>query len=341
MEKMRLGRTNIMAGRTAFGVLPLQRTEKGEAVRILRKAYEGGIDFYDTARGYTDSEEKIGLALSGVRKSVAIATKSHAGNGETLREHCLESMRMLKTDYIDLYQLHNPSRVPAPGDELYDGLSALKQSGAVRFIGITCHRLGNAVEAAESGLYDTVQFPLSYLSSEEDLALAGLCRKTDVGLIAMKALSGGLVSSAAASFAFLRRYGNILPIWGVQRECELDEFLALEKNPPELEGELMRIVEKDRAELSGAFCRGCGYCQPCPAGIPIFMAARISLMLKRAPWRQFVTPEWRAAMERIEDCTSCGHCRQHCPYGLDTPELLKDNLKEYREFIRTHGDDPG
>ena len=338
MEKIRLGRTGIMAGRTAFGALPLQRTERAEAVKILRKACDGGIDFYDTARGYTDSEEKIGLALSSVRRSVTIATKTPARDGAAMREDLRESLRMLKTGYIDIYQLHNPPTVPKPGDDLYDTLAELKRGGAVRFIGISCHKLSNALDAAKSGLYDTVQFPLSYLSSAEELALAEVCRERDAGLIAMKALAGGLVSSARAAFAFLRQYGNVLPIWGIQRESELDEFLALEADPPLFYGELGQIVEKDRRELSGVFCRGCGYCQPCPAGIPIWMAARMSLLLRRAPWRNYTTPAWREAMEKIDDCTGCGHCKEHCPYGLDASVILKENLKDYREFIKDHND---
>lgn len=336
MEKMRLGRTNIMAGRTAFGVLPLQRTEKAEAVKILQRAYEGGVDFYDTARAYSDSEEKIGLALSPVRKGITIATKSQAADRAALTGHIGESLRMLRTDYIDIYQLHNPAKVPLPGDGLYEGLLELKRGGAVRFIGITCHRLGNAIEAARSGCYDTVQFPLSYLSTSEDMGIIEVCREHDVGLIAMKALSGGLITSAAAAFAFLRQYDNALPIWGVQHMHELTEFLALEQAPPALDEGLLAIIQKDRRELSGAFCRGCGYCQPCPMGIPIFMAARMSLLLRRAPWRQFMSGEWQEAMGRVEDCTGCGHCREHCPYGLDTPELLRANLKDYREFCAEH-----
>jgi uncharacterized protein len=325
-----------MANRTAFGVLPLQRTQKDEAVQILRKAYDGGIDFYDTARAYSDSEEKIGLALWGVRQNITIATKSHAANKQMLLEHIQQSFKMLKTDYIDIYQLHNPVKVPVSGDDLYEGLLHLKQSGAVRFIGITCHRLTNAIEAAKSGLYDTVQFPLSYLSSDEDLSIAGTCRENDVGLIAMKALSGGLITSVPAAFAFLRQYENVLPIWGIQHAHELDEFLALEKHPPELACDLLQIIEKDKQELATTFCRGCGYCQPCPAGIPIFMAARMALMLRRAPYQQFLTPEWQESMNKIEDCTQCGHCKRHCPYGLDTPELLKVNLADYRQFCQEH-----
>ncbi len=336
METMRLGRTGITVCRTAFGALPLQRTETQEAVRILQKAFESGIQFFDTARGYSDSEQKIGLALSSVRRQITIATKSTAQDKETLHKHLAESLKMLRTDYIDVYQLHNPATVPLPGDELYEQMRMLKQSGAIRFIGVTCHRLDNALLAARSGHYDTVQYPLSYLSSAEDLQLANACEENDVGLIAMKALSGGLITSAPAAFSFLRQYGNVLPIWGIQRMEELMEFLALEQNPPVLGGKLQEIIDHDRKELSGSFCRGCGYCQPCPAGIPIFTAARISLLLRRAPYQQFLTEQCQQAMETVEECTGCGHCTSHCPYGLDTPSLLRANLKDYREFVKQH-----
>lgn len=338
MERIRLGRTGLTINRTAFGVLPLQRTPQDLAVRILRRAYEGGIDFYDTARGYSDSEEKIGLALSGIRQKIIIATKSGAGNRATLFEHCETSLRMLRTDYIDVYQLHNPSYVPLPGgqDGLYDGLLELKHQGKIRHIGITAHRLSNAEQAARSGLYDTVQFPLSYLSSDEDLGLSALCAQHGVGLIAMKALCGGLITNAPAAFAFLRGYGNVLPIWGIQHEHELEEFLRLQAQPPELDATLQAVIDADRQELSGSFCRGCGYCQPCPAGIPINMAARMSLLLRRAPWQQYVTAEWQAQMARIRDCKDCGHCRAHCPYGLDTPALLRAMLEDYEQFLVEH-----
>jgi len=201
-----------------------------------------------------------------------------------------------------------------------------------RFIGITNHCLPIAKEAVLSGWYDTVQFPLNSLSSPADLELIPLCAERGIGLIAMKALSGGLITNAAAAFAFLRQYDNVLPIWGIQREEELDEFLALEQNPPPLNDAMMAVIEKDRAELAGDFCRACGYCQPCPVGIPIPMAARMELLLHRMPYRQFLTDKWREDMEKIEDCLDCGQCRSRCPYGLEVPELLKRMLTAYRRF---------
>lgn len=338
MDKIRLGRTNLMVSRSGFGALPIQRVDKDEARKILRKAYENGINFYDTARMYSDSEEKIGYALSDVRREIIIATKTHASDKKTLLEHLETSLRKLNTDYIDIYQLHNPGNLPNPNDPegLYSGLMEARSKGMIRFIGITNHRLNAALEAVSSGLYDTIQFPLSSIAVEKDLKLIEECRKKDLGVIAMKALSGGLITNAASTFAFLRQYDNLVPIWGIQRERELEQFLGFEKNPPLLDEAMMKIIEKDRSELAGNFCRGCGYCMPCPAGIEIPTSARMALLLERSPYQPFLKDEWKGKMELIEGCMECGQCRSRCPYGLDTPELLKYNLKYYHEFYESH-----
>lgn len=333
---MRLGRTNIYASRSGFGGLPIQRINQSDALRLLRKAYDNGINFYDTANAYADSEEKIGLALSDVRHNVYIATKSGASDRKTLEQHLETSLRNLRTDYIDILQLHNPNQAPDLDDAngLYAGLQAAKQKGLVRFIGITNHRLSLALAAACSGLYDTVQFPLSSLSSDDDLELVKVCQQHDVGLIAMKALSGGLITNAATTFAFLRQFENVLPIWGIQYIHELDEFIALEKNPPVLDETTLAVIARDRAELAGNFCRACGYCLPCPVGIPIPMAARMMLLLRRMPPEEYITSEWQEKMELIDQCLHCGQCQSRCPYGLNTPLLLEQTLESYREYIK-------
>jgi predicted aldo/keto reductase-like oxidoreductase len=340
MKQTRLGRTGLMVGRTAFGALPIQRVDFDQAKLLLRKAYDNGVNFFDTARAYSDSEEKIGNALHNVRQDIYIATKSMAKDSLGFFKDLETSLKNLKTDYIDLIQLHNPEVIFGPEDpgSLYSSMLKAKEKGMVRFIGITNHKLNNAIVAAESGLYDTVQFPLSSLSSNEDLKLIEVCRKNDVGLIAMKALSGGLITNASTSFVYLRQFENVVPIWGIQRECELDEFIELEKNHPALDANMLEIIRKDKEELSGAFCRGCGYCLPCPAEIPIPMAARMSLLLRRAPYSSFLTEEWRGNMERIKECTDCHHCKDHCPYNLDTPNLLKKMLDDYRNFYEEHKD---
>lgn len=334
MDTTRLGRTELHVTRTAFGVLPLQRTPLDEAIRILQRAYDAGITLYDTARAYTNSEAKLGQALGTVRTRITIATKSGATTRSGLLADLETSLQALRTDYVDLLQLHNPKALPDPADpqSSYAGALEARAKGMVRYIGLTNHSRELAAQAVASGLYDTLQFPLCMLSSVADLALVDQCRAADVGLIAMKPLSGGLITNVQAAFAFLWQYTNVVPIWGIQRLSELDELLGLSAAPPPLDEALRAAISHDRAELSGAFCRGCGYCLPCPADIPIPMAARMSLLLRRMPSEQFLSEAWSAKMERIAACTGCGHCRAHCPYELDTPELLKRNLADYREF---------
>lgn len=338
MDTTRLGRTGLQVTRTAFGVLPLQRTELPEAVRILRRAYDAGITFYDTARAYSDSEEKIGHALSDVRDHIVIATKSTSTTRDGVLRDLETSLRNLRTEYVDILQLHNPAQLPDPADpeSAYAALLEARAQGKVRCIGVTNHSHARARAAVESGLYDTLQFPICHISAQEDLALIDLCRTHDVGLIGMKPLSGGLLNRARPAFAFLRQFSNLVPIWGFQRMEELEEMLALDANPPVLDDALQAEIDNDRAGLSGDFCRACGYCLPCPAQIPITMAARMALLLRRMPYQQFLTPEWQEQMRRINDCTNCNHCRAHCPYGLDTPALLQRMLADYEEFLAMH-----
>lgn len=336
MDLMTLGRTGITVNRNGFGALPIQRVGKEEAARILRRAYEGGIRWFDTARVYSDSEEKIGLALAGLpRESYYLSTKAARFTVEAFWEDLATSLETLRTDYIDVYQFHNPAFCPCPGDGtgLYEAMLEARAQGKIRYIGFTNHRLPVAMEAAGSGLYDVLQFPFSYLASEKDEALVRLCAEKNVGFLCMKALSGGLITRSDAAYAYLAQFPNTLPIWGIQRESELEEFLSYQQTPPQMTDEIRTLIAHDRQELSGDFCRGCGYCMPCPQGIEINNCARMSLMLRRAPAAAWLTEEWQAKMQKIETCLHCGKCSSHCPYGLDTPALLEKNYADYRTFL--------
>jgi uncharacterized protein len=335
MEQIVLGTTGIKVNKNGFGALPIQRISKEEAAILLKKAYQNGITFFDTARFYTDSEEKIGYALSDVRSNIYIASKTMTTKVEEFWKQLKTTLSMLKTDYLDLYQFHNPGFCPMPGDGtgLYEAMLEAKEKGMIRHIGITNHRLPVALQAAESGLYETIQFPFSYLATDKEIELVRLCREKRIGFIAMKALSGGLISNSAAAYAYLAQYDHVLPIWGIQREKELDEFIGYIDNPPVLTDELMAVIERDRRELGKDFCRGCGYCMPCPAGIDIPTSARMSLMIRRAPVSVYLSEEWKGKMKKIEDCIHCNHCKLHCPYGLDTPTLLEENWTDYKSFM--------
>ncbi len=335
MEMVRLGRTEIVVPKNGFGALPVQRVSMDTAVEILRKAYDGGIRFFDTARAYSDSEEKLGEAFHDIRKNIFIATKAPRMTEDEFWEDLETSLKKLRTDYIDIFQFHNPSFCPKPGDGtgLYEAMVSAKEQGMIRHIGITNHRMSVSEEAVESGLYETLQYPFSYLAIDKEIELVKLCKERDVGFIAMKSLAGGTINNSRAAYAFAAQFDNVEPIWGIQKMSELDEFLTYNNNPPSLDSELREIIEKDRKELSGNFCRGCGYCMPCPVGITINNCARTSLMLRRAPASSWLSQEWQAEMMKIKNCLHCNQCASKCPYGLDTPTLLQENLKDYEEIL--------
>ncbi len=301
MAKVTLGKTGITVEKNAFGALPIQRISRQEAVGLLRKAYDSGVTFFDTARWYTDSEEKVGEAFAGMREKVYIATKTGASNAEDFWKDLETSLHNLQTDYIDIYQFHNPAFCPKPGDG--------------------------------TGLYETLQFPFCYLATEKDIELVNRTAEKGMGFIAMKALSGGLITNSAAAYAYLARFDNVLPIWGVQRESELDAFLSYIQCPPVMNEELEAVIAHDRQELSGNFCRGCGYCMPCPVGIEINNMARMSLLIRRSPSQAQLTPQAQEKMHKIKECLHCGKCKSKCPYGLDTPTLLEKNYQDYLEIL--------
>lgn len=277
-DMVTLGRTGITVNKNGFGALPVQRVSKEEAIRLVHKAYDGGVRFFDTARAYSDSEEKLGAAFDGMREKVYIATKTAALTVEGFWKDLETSLATLKTDYIDIYQFHNPAFCPKPGDGsgLYEAMLEAKAQGKIRHIVITDSR---------------------------------------------------------AAYAYLAQYPNVLPIWGVQRETEMDEFLSYVENPPVYTKEIEAFIEKEKKQLSGDFCRGCGYCMPCPAGIEINNCARMSLMIRRAPSAAWLDEAGQARMNKIDGCIGCNKCKAKCPYGLDTPNLLKKNLKDYREVL--------
>ena len=305
------------------------------AVKLLRRAYEGGMRFFDTARAYSDSEVKVGEAFDGMREKVFIATKTGAKTPEEVRAQVETSLKNLRTDYIDIYQFHCADQCYRPGDGtgMYECMEELKKEGKIRHIGITAHKLYIAEEAVESGLYETLQYPFSYLSSEKEIALVKKCKEANMGFIVMKGLAGGLINRSEAAMAFMSQFDNALPIWGIQKEKELEEWLSYMAETPTMNEELTAYIEKEQKELTGEFCRGCGYCMPCPAGIMINQCARMSLMLRRAPSKAWLTPEMQAEMKKIEVCLHCNQCMKKCPYELNTPELLKKNYEDYKKVL--------
>ncbi|MBO6239675.1 MAG: aldo/keto reductase [Butyrivibrio sp.] len=337
MKNITLGSTGIVAPQNGFGALPIQRDDMETSVRILRKAYDGGMRFFDTARAYSDSEEKLGKGLMeyGVRDNIFIATKTTAKDPDGFWKDLETSLKLLQTDHVDIYQFHMVSQCYRPGDGtgMYECMEEAKAKGLIKHIGITTHKLMVAEEIIESGLYETLQYPFSYLSTDKEIELVKKCREHNMGFIAMKGLAGGLINKSDAAFAFMSRFDNVMPIWGIQREAELDEWLSYMDNSPEFSDEIKAFIDKEKDELSGDFCRGCGYCMPCPKGIQINNCARMSLMLRRAPSESWLNEYWQSEMAKIDECINCRACTKKCPYELSTPELLKKNYEDYKNVL--------
>ncbi len=335
MNTVTLGSTGITVAQNAFGALPIQRISQDESTKLLRRAFAGGMRFFDTARAYSDSEVKMGVALADVRDQIFIATKTMAKTPDDFWEQLETSLSNLKTDYVDIYQFHCMDKLWTPGDGsgMYECMLEARRQGKIRHIGATAHKLEVAFDIVESGLYETLQYPFSYLASPRELELVELCRERNVGFIAMKGLAGGLLSNSRAIMAFMSQFENVLPIWGIQRESELEEWLSYMVDTPAMDEEIAAFIKQERSSLMGDFCRGCGYCEPCPAGIQIHQCARMSLMIRRAPAAGWLGDYWQAEMAKIEECTECRLCQGRCPYELETPELLKKNYADYQDVL--------
>ena len=338
MKNITLGTTGIVVPQNGFGALPIQRISKEKAVKLLRRAYEGGMRYFDTARGYTDSEEKLGAAFGDgwlKREEVYIATKTHAKTPEGFWQDLETSLKLLKTDYIDVYQFHNLSQCYRPGDGtgMYEAMLEAKAQGKIRHIGASAHKIGVAREVVDCGLYETLQYPMSYLAEDKEMELLSACQQNNVGFVCMKGLAGGLITNAKAAMAFVSQFDGLIPIWGIQRERELDEWLSFMDETPALDDELRAYIANERQELMGSFCRGCGYCLPCTVGIKISDCNRMSLMIRRAPSAGWLSEKWQVEMEKIDECVDCRQCVSKCPYELDIPNLLRKNLEDYRNVL--------
>lgn len=339
MRDVTLGSTGITVPQNGFGALPLQRIGEDEAVALVRAAFSGGMRYFDTARAYSNSEHRVGLALEGVRERAFVATKTMARTPEAFWADLEKSLAELRTDYIDVHQFHCVDQAYAPGDGtgMYECMQEAKAQGKVRHIGVTAHKLEVAFDCVRSGLYEVLQFPLSYLSGLRERELVEECRRANVGFVAMKGLAGGLIADSRAAMAFMSQFDNVLPIWGVQREGELAEWLSYMDDTPSMDEGLRAFVERERVELAGDFCRGCGYCMPCPQGIVINQCARMALMLRRAPSSAWLTEQWQRAMEDTRRCTECRACTARCPYDLDVPSLLRKNREDYERVLAAGG----
>lgn len=334
MKTVRLGKTGLEVSRVGFGGIPIQRLAEDEALKVLQRCLDLGITFFDTANGYTTSEERIGKAIAGRREHVVIATKTAVWDRATAEEHLELSLKRLKTDYIDLWQFHNVStfeayeQVLGPNGAMEAAQEALR-AGKIRHIGITSHSMDVALKAAPSEHFETIQFPFNFVTNEAAKELVPLAQKHDLGFIAMKPLAGGLLEDANLSIKYLLQFENVVPDPGIEKIEEIEEIVDIVKGSWELTPQERGEMERIRAEVGTRFCRRCEYCQPCPEGVRISLVMNLRSFWKRLPAERFFTGWVAEAVESARNCSECDECEEKCPYHLPIREMLVENIKFY------------
>jgi len=333
MKEFSLGNTGLRVSELGFGGIPILRLETSEAVSVLRRAFDRGVTFYDTANAYQDSEEKVGLAFQGMRDRVVLATKTLRRDAKGALEQLEQSLRRLRTDHIDLYQLHQVaqekdwSALTAP-DGALEALQKAREQGRIRCLGVTSHNLAMAVRLVKTGLFATVQFPFNFIENAAMEELHPLARSRGVGMLAMKPFAGGVIDDAEIVFKFLRQHPDVLPIPGFETVEGVDQIASIYDRPNNVGPDDLARMERYRIELGKAFCRRCEYCQPCEQGVMITPAMGYKIVAARMS-PAVATAFCKAAMESVPNCTDCRECMERCPYELPIPEMLKANYDQF------------
>ncbi len=341
MEKIRLGKTNLMVSKLGFGGIPIQRLSEDDAVAVVRRCLDLGITFIDTANGYTTSEERIGKAIAGRQEKPILATKSGARTREGVESHLKLSLERLGVETIDLYQFHgiNDSRslemVLDPKGPM-GVVEEAKKAGRVKHIGITSHSMDVAKEAVRTDQFESLMFPFNFITCEPADELLPLCRKHDVGFIAMKPLAGGMLNNITISFKYLFQFPDIVSIPGIEKTHEIEEIVQVLEGPWEMTVAEQREMQRLRDELGTRFCRRCDYCQPCSEEIPISMVMVGGSFAKRMPPERIFAGGIDDAMEKAANCTECGDCEPRCPYNLPIREMIAQQVEWYQEEKRKY-----
>jgi predicted aldo/keto reductase-like oxidoreductase len=341
MRTVKLGNTGLEVSRVGFGGIPIQRLTEDEAIHVVGRCLELGVTFIDTANGYTTSEERVGKAFatsSVQRERVVIATKTAARDRATAQEHLALSLRRLSVDTIDLWQFHNVStfeayeQVLGPDGAMETAQEAL-ETGQVRHIGITSHSMEVALEAVPSGHFETIQFPFNFVTHEPAANLVPLAQAHNLGFIAMKPFAGGMLDDANLAIKYLLQFEGVVPDPGIESTKEIEEIASIVAGPWELTPDERQEIERFRAEVDTQFCRRCGYCEPCPQGVPISLMVNLRSFWKRLPPAQFRRGWLATGVESGRNCIECGECEEKCPYNLPIREMLTENLAFYDSVV--------
>jgi uncharacterized protein len=332
MKRMVLGSTGIEVERLGFGGIPIQRVDERKAIEVVAYALEKGMDFIDTSRMYTTSEDRIGKALKETNRKAAVATKSFGRTADAIQKDVEISLKTLQLDYIDIYQCHGISndeeyrRITAPGGAL-SGLQKAKEQGLIGHIGITSHSLDLLDKILDDGLFETIMVCFSFLEPAANEKIIPKARQKNVGILAMKPFSGGVIEAAGPALKWALSFPDVLVLAGVEDEKLIDRNWEIFQGDWDLTGEEKRQIEEISKEFDKRFCRRCDYCLPCTVQIPIQFVMGMRSLVKRAGPGIFKTPMFAKMREQAALCTECGDCMERCPYDLPIPEIIKENLQ--------------
>jgi len=337
LPTVRFGPGGHIVTKLGFGGIPIQQLSADEAIAVVKACFAGGMRVFDTARGYTNSEERIGIALKDVRDEIFLITKSPAKDLATLKTHFTTSLRNLQTGHVDLFLFHNVSRpdhlAAILNDGLLDWMREQQAAGQVRMIGISSHNADVAAQCLRTGAFAALEFPYNYLEDQAEPELLPLCRERSIGFLAMKPLAGGALSSGRAAIKWSIQQPDVVVIPGLMSLHQVDEAIAAALDPTLTADELAAIA-RDRRELSGNFCRRCGYCLPCPQGIPVNTIVSAELFLNRAGWHRADAAYLQMLDDAAANCIECGECESRCPYNLALASMVKPTATRLAAKIR-------
>lgn len=328
MEYVTLGKTGLKISRLGFGGIPIQRTDAATTKELMKVMVEKGITYIDTARGYTVSESYLGEALEGYRDKFILATKSMARNKDGMAADIETSLKNLRTDYIDIYQVHNPSleqleQVMAPGGAL-EALIEAKEAGKIGHIGLTGHTMELFEKAVGLPWVETFMFPYNIVERQGE-ELMRKCTENNIGFIVMKPLAGGAIEDANLALRFICANPDVsVVIPGMYDVKEIDMNLAATEDTSPLSEEELKKMEEIREQLGSNFCRRCNYCQPCSAGINISSVFLLQGYLDRYGLGDWARTRYEALDVKAGACVECGACEPRCPYNLPIREMLKE-----------------